>query len=53
MLMQHLLSSISVSGCPVYTSASDSHVLRVTIPDAAIQHPDDEHIMLEICRGLQ
>ena len=37
------------------TCAQDGLLLRVTIPDAAsitIQPPDDEHIMLETCRGL-
>jgi hypothetical protein len=37
------------------TCAPDGHLMRVTIPDAAlntIQPPDDEHIMLLTCRGL-
>ena len=44
-LMQHLVSSLSVSGFPVHrlrgngsflsTCAPDGHLLRVTIPDAA------------------
>ena len=43
--MQHLVSSLSVGDCPVHrlsknssfflTGAQDSHLLRVTIPDAA------------------
>ena len=44
--------------CMTYTlstCAPDGHWLRVTIPDAApvqFKTPDDEHIMLETCRGL-
>ena len=37
------------------SGAPDGHWLRVMIPDAAsirFKPPDDEHVMLETCRGL-
>jgi hypothetical protein len=63
--MQHLVSSLSESDRPVHrlrenvsslaTCAPDGHFPTVTVPDAAsiqFQPPDDEHIMLETCRGM-
>ena len=62
MLMQHLVSSPSVSGCPVHrlrevcinlctgrplTESDDTRwCINTNHP------PDDEHIMLETCTGL-
>jgi len=47
--MQPLVSSLSAGGCPVHrlTGAQDSHLQRVTIPEAAYiqlrrRHPEDE-----------
>ena len=37
------------------SGAPDGHLLRVTIPDAAsiqFKPPDDEHVILETCRGF-
>ena len=58
-IIQHLVSSHSVGGRPVHrlredwfsplsTCAPDGHLQSVMIPDA----PDDEHIVLETCRGI-
>jgi len=47
--MQTLVSSLSASDC------QDSHLQRVTIPEAAYLHrgpPDDERNALETCRGI-
>ena len=62
-MMQHLVSSPSVSGRPLHksrqssvsTCASDGHLLRLTIDDTrccinTIHPPDDEHKILETCR---
>ena len=35
-LIQHLASSVSVSGSPVHRFAPDGHLPRVTIPDAVL-----------------
>ena len=52
MLVQHLVSSLSLSDCSVHrlredlTCALNSHLKRVTIPDAALTQfcpPEDEH----------
>ena len=37
-IIQHLVSSHSVGGCPVYRCAPDGHLQSVTIPDA-FDHP--------------
>jgi len=58
--MQHLVSSLSVSDRPVHrlrknsfsSSAPDGHLLRVTIPDAALIQFDFlkiSKILLETC----
>ena len=64
-LMQHLVSSLSVSGLPVHRlrdstpfclnlctgrPLTENDDTRCSIN--TIQPPDDEHIMLETCRGL-
>ena len=50
-MMQHLVSSLSVSARPVYRTAAycedDTSCCILTIQPA-----DDEHMMLETCRGL-
>ena len=66
-LIQHLVSSLSVSDRPVYrvrekcssfsTSAPDGHLLRVTIPDAVVIQFDllrMSKILLDTCtcKGL-
>jgi len=43
--MQHLVSSLSVSGSPL-TEIDD---IRYSIN--TVQPPDDEHVMLETCRA--
>ena len=58
-MMQHLVSSLSVSGRPVHRlrdlctgwPLTESDNTRCCI--STIQAPDDEHIMLEICGGLK
>ena len=59
MLIIRMLNCIGAAFCIVTLSnwpsgSPDGHLLRVTIPDAinTIQHSDDEHIMLETCKGL-
>jgi len=56
-LIQHLVSSLSVSDRPVNTCAPDGHLLTVTIPDAVLIQFDllrMSKILLETCtcRGL-
>ena len=56
-LIQHLVSSLSVSDRPVHTCAPDGHLVRVTIPDAVLIQSDllrMGKILLETCtrRGL-
>ena len=66
-LIQHLVSSLSVSDRPVHrlrkkkrksyfsTCAPDGHLLRVTIPGAVLIQSDllrMSKILLETCRGL-
>jgi len=54
-LIQHLVSSLSVSDCPVHrfsTCAPDVHLLRVTIPDAVLIQFDFRRmskILFETC----
>jgi len=52
--MQHLVSSLSVSGRPVHKCTerplTESDDTRCCIN--TIQPPDDEHIMLETCEEL-
>jgi hypothetical protein len=64
--MQPLVSSLSAGDCLVHllrknfsflTGAQDSHLQRVTIPEAAYiqlrrRPPEDEQGMLEKCRGF-
>ena len=54
-LMQHLVSSLSVSGRPVHLRTrrplTENDDTRCCIN--TIQPPDDEHIMLETRRGLK
>ena len=64
--MQPLVSSLSVDDCLVHrlrkncsflTGAQDSHLQRVTIPEAAYiqlrrEPPEDEQGMFETCRGF-
>ena len=63
LLIQHLVSSLSVSGLPVHrqresslsTCAPDGHLQRVTIPDAVLIQFDllmMSTTFLETCRGL-
>jgi len=63
LLIQHLVSSLSVSDRPVHTfrdlflstCAPDSHLLRVAIPDSVLIQFDLLRIsktLLETCRGL-
>ena len=53
-MMQHLVSSLSVSGRPVhlYTGRplTESDDTRCCIN--TVQPPDDERVILETCRGL-
>jgi hypothetical protein len=54
-LIQHLVSSVSVGGHPVYRCAPDGHLQRVTIPDAVLIQFDllmMSTTMLETCRGI-
>ena len=56
-LIQRLVSSLSVSDRPVHTCAPDGHLLRVTVPDAVLIQFDllrMSKILLEscTCRGL-
>ena len=63
-LIQHLVSSLSVSDRPVHrlrknsslsTCAPDGHLLTVTIPDAVLIQFDllmMSKILLETCRGF-
>jgi len=54
-LIQHLVSSLSVSDRPVHTCAPDGHLLRETIPDAVLIQFDllrMSKILLETCRRL-
>jgi len=56
-LIQHLVSSLSLSDRPVNTRTPDGHLLRVTIPDAVLIQFDllrMSKILLETCtcRGL-
>jgi len=56
-LIQHLVSSLSVSDCSVHctTCAPNGHLLRVAIPDAVLKHFGllrMSKILLETCRGL-
>jgi hypothetical protein len=54
-LIQHLVSSLSVSDRPVHRCALDGHLLRVTIPDAVLIQFDllrMSKVLLETCRGL-
>ena len=52
--MQHLVSSLSVSGRPVHRctgrSLTESEDTRCCMN--SIQPPDDEHVILETYRGL-
>jgi hypothetical protein len=62
--MQPLVSSLSASDCPVHrlrknlTGVQDSHLQRVTIPEAAYIYNYDveflkmSRVMLETCRGF-
>jgi len=64
--MRSLVSSLSAGDCPVHrlrknssflTGAQDSHLQRVTIPEAAYIElrsgpPENEQCMLETCRGF-
>jgi len=64
--MRSLVSSLSAGDCLVHrlrkkssflTSAQDSHLQRVTIPETAYIQlgrgpPEDEQGMLETCRGF-
>ena len=54
-MMQHLVSSLSVSGSPVHRCTgeplTESGDTRCGIN--TIQPTDDEHIMVETCRGSQ
>ena len=55
MLIQRLVSSLSVSDPPVHRCAPDGHLLTVRIPDAVIIQFDllrMSKILLETCRGL-
>ena len=54
-LIQHLESSLSVSGRPVHRCAPDGHLKTVTIPDAVLIQfdlPMMSTTLLETCRGL-
>jgi len=58
-LIQDLVLSFSISDRPVHrlrkTCAPDGHLLRVTIPDAALIQfdlPSMSKILLETCRAL-
>jgi len=56
-LIQHLVSSLSVSDRPVYGCSPDGHLVTVTIPDAVLIQFDllrMTKILLETCtcRGL-
>jgi len=64
-LIQHLVSSLSVSDRPMHrlrkncssflTCAPDGHLLRVTIPDAVLIQFDllrMSTLLLETCRGF-
>jgi len=56
-LIQHLVSSLSVSDRPVHMCAPDVHLMRLTIPDAVLIEFDllkMRNILLETCtfRGL-
>ena len=62
-LMQHLISSLPLSGRLVHWLREVSYLNLCTGPSLTeidntrrcinrIQSPDDEHIMLETCRGL-
>ena len=54
-MMPHLVSPLSVSGSPVHLCTgeplTESDDTRCSI--STIQPPDDEHIMVETCRGSQ
>jgi len=66
--MQPLVSSLYVGDCPVprlrkncssfLTGAQDTHLQRVTIPEAAyiynydVDLPNTSRVMLETCRGF-
>jgi hypothetical protein len=56
-LMQHLVSSLSVSGRPVQVERelvlSQPEIDDTKCRISTIQPPDDEHIMLETYRGLK
>ena len=61
-MMQHLVSSLSVSGRPMYKLRENSLNLHTGRPLTesedtrcyinTIQPPDDDHMMLETSRGL-
>ena len=57
-MMQRLVSSLLVSGRPVHRLRENCTGQPLTKSDDTrccintIQPPDDEHIMLETCRGL-
>jgi hypothetical protein len=54
-LIQHLVSSLYLSGRPVHRCVSDGHLQRVTIPDAVLIKFDllmRNATLLETCRGL-
>ena len=55
LLIQHLVSSLSVSVRPVCRSSTDAHLQRVTIPDAVLIQIDFlmmRTTLFETCRGL-
>jgi hypothetical protein len=54
-LMQHLVPSLSFSGHPVHLCTGWPLIEREDTRCCinTIQRPDDEHIMLETCTGLQ
>jgi hypothetical protein len=51
-----LFISLLLSDVPVLTGTSESHPPECVIPDDVLIHfcpPDDEHLLLETCRGMK